>query len=297
VFQLALPYCIVNRRLFTADLVTLLHAYGYLMAATNSLGAEQTLCRAFHSVVCFNRAETLAYANFSFAGETLYRLYRLSLPRSDDDDERRAHHHAQLFPALASCRREIFDDLDQYGMAIDPSLCDYGRKNETAIREVDRLTVLDASRLAKRIDNTTHDHEQACRSRLRMAVAVVGVTVIYVVVTHVIRCVWIMVERRWRTKSTTASSRRKLRRLESNRESPTTGDDVGLPAEYAPHRYDGWAGCNGDGPTTAVKTETTAASDERTLASVRCDPEDDAGGRQSKILSVTSSFQHAQISV
>ena len=49
------------------------------MAATNSLGAEQTLCRAFHSVVCFSRAETLAYANFSFAGETLYRLYRLSL--------------------------------------------------------------------------------------------------------------------------------------------------------------------------------------------------------------------------
>jgi len=54
--------------------VTLLHAYGYLMAAANSLGAEQTLCRAFHSVVCFSRAETLAYANFSFAGETLYRL-------------------------------------------------------------------------------------------------------------------------------------------------------------------------------------------------------------------------------
>jgi len=50
------------------------------MAATNSLGAEQTLCRAFHSVVCFNRAETLAYANFSFTGETLYRLYRLSIP-------------------------------------------------------------------------------------------------------------------------------------------------------------------------------------------------------------------------
>jgi len=31
------------------------------------------------ALVCFSRAETLAYANFSFAGETLYRLYRLSL--------------------------------------------------------------------------------------------------------------------------------------------------------------------------------------------------------------------------
>jgi len=49
--------------LLGADLVTLVHAYGYLMAATNSLGAEQTLCRAFHSVVCFSRrqAETLNY--------------------------------------------------------------------------------------------------------------------------------------------------------------------------------------------------------------------------------------------
>jgi len=46
----------------------------------------------------------------------------------------------------------VFDDLDQYGMAIDPSLCDYGRKNETEIREVERLTVGDSSTLESRID-------------------------------------------------------------------------------------------------------------------------------------------------
>jgi len=144
-----------------ADMVTLLHAYGYLMAAANSLGAEQTLCRAFHSVVCFSRAETLAYANFSFAGETLYRLYRLSLPPSVDDGQQGApHRHDQFFPALSSCRREVFDDLDQYGMAIDPSLCDYGRKNETEIREVERLTVDDATRLQRLVDAAARDDQQ-----------------------------------------------------------------------------------------------------------------------------------------
>lgn len=289
----------------TADLVTVFHAYGYLMAATNSLGAEQTLCRAFHSVVCFSRAETLAYANFSFAGETLYRLYRLSLPPSaafDDDDEGRPLHHVQLFPALTSCRREIFDDLDQYGMAIDPSLCDYGRKNETAIREVDRLTVLDASRLSRYIDDTARNHEQTCRRRLMMAVVAVGGTGIYAVVAHIIRCVWIIVESRRsrRTKSPPSStSRRKQHRLESDHELavPTTHDEDAARREHAFQRYDGWARCNGDGPA-ADKTETNTllASDERTLAS-RCSVDDDVADRQSKILSVTNCIQTAQISV
>jgi len=44
----------------SADLVTLFNAYGYWMAAMNSLGAEeQTLCRTFHSVICFSRTKTL----------------------------------------------------------------------------------------------------------------------------------------------------------------------------------------------------------------------------------------------
>jgi len=290
----------------TADLATLLHAYGYLVAATNSLGAEQTLCRAFHSVVCFSRAETLAYANFSFAGETLYRLYRLSLPQSAafdyDDDESLPRHHVQLFPALASCRREIFDDLDQYGMAIDPSLCDYGQKNETEIREVDRLTIVDASRLGKHIDETLRDHEQTCRRRLMIAVAVFGVTGIYAVVAHLIRCVWITVERRRRTKSP-MSTRRKQHRLESDHElgvqRPITQNDDVPRDEHGLQRYDEWVRCNGDGPTTASKTEmsTLLVSDERTLTSTRCDAEDDTGDRQSKILNVTNCFQSAQITV
>ena len=275
------------------------------MAATNSLGAEQTLCRAFHSVVCFSRAETLAYANFSFAGETLYRLYRSSLPRSaifddDDDDKGRPHHHAQFFPALASCRREIFNDLDQYGMAIDPSLCDYGRKNETEIREVDRLTVEDASRLGRRIDDTARDDEQTSRKCLMIAVAVFGVTGVYAVVAHLTRCVWIIVERRHRTNSS-ASSRRTKRRLEPDHERvrrPSTHDDA-VHGDYVLQRYDGWARCNGEGPTTAGKTETNTllASDELKFASTRCAADDDTGDRQSKILSVTNCFQNAQISV
>lgn len=279
--------------------MTLLHAYGYLMAATNSLGAEQTLCRAFHSVVCFSRAETLAYANFSFAGETLYRLYRLSLPQSaafdHDDDERRPHHHSHFFPALASCRQEIFNDLDQYGMAIDPSLCDYGRKNETEIREVDRLTVEDASRLRRQIEETASNHEQTCRRGLLTAITVLAVTSIYAVVAHLIRGVWIIVERRRRTKSP-VSSRRKQRRLESDCADRPTHDEA-VHEEYVHQRYDGWIRCNGDVPANGkTETNTLQASEDRTLASTRSTTEDVVDS-QSKILSVSKCFQNAQISV
>jgi len=274
------------------------------MAATNSLGAEQTLCRAFHSVVCFSRAETLAYANFSFAGATLYRLYRLSLPpsdASDDNDEGPPSPYVQLFPALTSCRREIFDDLDQYGMAIDPSLCDYGRKNETAIREVDRLTVDDASRLVRRIDDTVREHDLTCRRSLTIAVAVIGATGLYTVLTHLIRCIWITVERRQRGKSP-LPSRRKQHRLEPDRElaiqRPTSNDEETAHREHNAQCYDGWSRCNGEASAKTDKTEmsTLLASDERML-SARCMSEDDTSDRKAKILSVTNCFQTAQISV
>ena len=58
----------------------LLQTYGYLMAAVGYIGAEQALCSAFHSVVCFSHRETFYYANYSFAGESLFRLYRHSYP-------------------------------------------------------------------------------------------------------------------------------------------------------------------------------------------------------------------------
>jgi len=268
------------------------------MAATNSLGAEQTLCRAFHSVVCFSRAETLAYANFSFAGETLYRLYRLSLPQSvSDHDDRRPHHHDQFFPVLASCRREIFDDLDQYGMAIDPSLCDYGRKNETEIREVDQLTIRDASRLSGHIEHAASNHEQTCRWRLLTAVAALTITGLYAVLTHIIRGVWIIVERRRRARSPVSSIRRKQRHLESDctiTVDRSTTQNEAVHDEYVQQRYDGWIRCNGELPTTG-KTETTL--DDRTLPSARSSTEDDVIDNQSKILSVGKSFQSAQISV
>jgi len=289
-----------------ADLVTLLHAYGYLMAATNSLGAEQTLCRAFHSVVCFSRAETLAYANFSFAGETLYRLYRLSLPMSaavdHDDGDRAPHQHARFFPTLASCRREIFDDLDQYGMAIDPSLCDYGRKNETEIREVERLAVDDATRLERHVDGAARADEQVRRRRLLIAAALFFVTAVYAVLAHLVRCVWTVVERRRRTNSP-ASARHKQRRLDSDHGpafgTPPTDDDAvrgDHPLRQHDHRYR----CNGDVPTMTAKAENKfpPAIDNRTLASTRsAADDDDISDRQSKILSVTNCFQNAQITV
>ena len=47
------------------------------------MGAEQTLCTAYHSVACLSRRETLNYSNYSFAAEALFRLYRQTFPFFD----------------------------------------------------------------------------------------------------------------------------------------------------------------------------------------------------------------------
>jgi len=228
------------------------------MATTNSLGAEQALCRAFHSVVCFSRRETLAYANYSFAAETLFRLYRLAsaaLPpetlqprkhgeRSSAERHRNVDHddhgnenieeedgiyiddmgdwsdsaslssdslfsvpdqhlqYSKLFPALVACRREIIDDLDHYGMAIDPSLCDYGRKNESEVHETDRLTTNERTSLTSRLEMEMAkelERSQRWYSASVVAVASIGV---YATVALTLRCACVM------CTAATANSRR-----------------------------------------------------------------------------------------
>lgn len=69
-------------------------SHSYLIASLNYLGAEQALCNAFNSVVCFSRAESFAYANISFSGEAMFHMFRLSYPnhwpnsaRTDDKDD------------------------------------------------------------------------------------------------------------------------------------------------------------------------------------------------------------------
>ena len=98
----------------------LLHSYGYLMGAIGYLGAEQSLCSVFHSVVCFSHRETFYYANFSFSAEALFRLYRQSysgawLARRELPDgvvNWRTAAHRSFFPELQSCRQDILADMD-----------------------------------------------------------------------------------------------------------------------------------------------------------------------------------------
>ncbi|ESO10871.1 hypothetical protein HELRODRAFT_167383 [Helobdella robusta] len=65
-----------------------LTAYSHLMNSVYYLGAEQALCNVFNSVICFTRVESLKFANYSFAGEAVFRSYRLSYPafRNERDD-------------------------------------------------------------------------------------------------------------------------------------------------------------------------------------------------------------------
>ena len=132
-------------------LAGLLQAYGYLIAAVSYVGAEQALCSVFHSFVCFSHRETFYYANYSFAGEAVFRLYRHSYPLDAGAQPRppgwRTDEHRVFFPELSDCRREIVADLDYIGMSTDPSLCSASRKNETRFYELDQLTVDEVQRL------------------------------------------------------------------------------------------------------------------------------------------------------
>ncbi|ESO01102.1 hypothetical protein HELRODRAFT_175131 [Helobdella robusta] len=126
----------------------LLQSHSYLLSSLNYIGAEQSLCRAYHSLVCLTRRETLYYANFSFAGEAFFRMYRQSYPSLTDprDDlprnlneeevlfqpsgtsdtpprswrwygpglsrEWRMAEHKLFFPTLFICRSELVSEMD-----------------------------------------------------------------------------------------------------------------------------------------------------------------------------------------
>lgn len=169
----------------------LMNTYGYLLGAVSYLGAEQALCTVFHAIVCFSHRETFYYANFSFAGEALYRLYRQSYPSTEGvgrGADWRTASHQSFFPELYACRMEILADLDYIGMTSDPSSCSYGRKNETRFFETDALTINEATVLTDAVlslvDLETADH----LFNVWTSAAVLTGSLAYVAVTHIVRC-------------------------------------------------------------------------------------------------------------
>lgn len=127
------------------DIWRWLPSFGYLMASINMLGAEQALCGAFHSLVCFSHRETFYYANFAFAGEATFALYRQAYPELHDDNHHHDPHwktlpHDQFFPALSACRRQIFTDLDLSTVGVYSTACEFTGRNLTLLDDVNVLT-------------------------------------------------------------------------------------------------------------------------------------------------------------
>ena len=175
-------------------LTGLLQAYGYLIAAISYIGAEQALCSVFHSFVCFSHRETFYYANFSFAGEAVFRLYRHSYPLDAADiAERRlpgwrTDEHRVFFPDLTDCRQEIIADLDYIGMSTDPSLCSAVRKNETRFYELDQLTVDEVDRLVSEVGRRLDEAIAAARLRYMVSGVVLASVTVYALLATVVHC-------------------------------------------------------------------------------------------------------------
>lgn len=145
----------------------------------------------FHSFVCFSHRETFYYANFSFAGEAVFRLYRHSYPLDAAEPRPpgwRTDEHRVFFPDLTDCRQEIIADLDYIGMSTDPSLCSAVRKNETRFYELDQLTVDEVERLVNDVRRRLDEAIATARLRYVMSGVVAAGVIIYSILATVAHC-------------------------------------------------------------------------------------------------------------
>ncbi len=197
-------------REYNPDLWGWLLSYSYLLGSVNYLGGEQALCSVFQSVICFSYRETFFYANFTFSGEALFRLYRQSYP-AERESGWRTRLHREFFPLLLTCRDEIFADTGYFGMSSRDLLCDYGRRNETQIQELHVLSVQEydviTSAIRSRIDSCRDD---AILDFLFHAIVLGGV-VCYALLAHAVRCCCIRYSqarkrRKWRMKEAESSA-------------------------------------------------------------------------------------------
>ena len=187
-----------------SDVWKWLLAYSYLMGGINYLGAEQALCSAFYSIICFSHRETFFYANFSFSGEAVFRLYRQAYP-DDREGIWRITPHQHFFPDLHTCREEIFADMDYHGMSMDPSLCDYARKNETRFSDLELLTGDENEMVLTAINSLLQRDSNKALFDLMFSALVFTLILCYVVVIHLCRCVCIKChqarrQKKWRQR-------------------------------------------------------------------------------------------------
>ena len=196
-------------------------AYSYLMGSINYLGSEQALCSVFFSIICFSHKETFYYANASFSGETAFRMYRQSFPVDREDSAWRTRPHAQFFPDMDTCRKEIYADLDYNGISIDPSLCDYSRKNETKFHDVSILTVTEFNGLTGSIEDLLLSRDKEYSLYYVVSSIVLAVLVAYFSALHILRCICI-----------------KCSHLQTSKRRPRDHNDVGVTWNSRDEFYD-----------------------------------------------------------
>jgi hypothetical protein len=172
---------------WAGDVGPWLLAYRQLLGCVNSLGTEQALCSVYHAVVCFGHRETMFYLNYTFSAETSFRLYRHSYPslRLQGNDDNSAWHlrdHHDLFPTLATCRRDVISDMEyiySLGTVYQTSLCDYARRNNTRCVDVTRMLEEESSTLVTLIRSAVDSAMTTARWRYLQWLCVLTIIVLY----------------------------------------------------------------------------------------------------------------------
>lgn len=137
-----------------ATLFGVLNSFLLLMTSLAYLGAEQSMCLAFHAVACFSHKETFHYANFTFGAEAIFRSYRHSLLTLNEPRKHQwPRDYKSLFPELSYCRQEILAEMDNTGEPINPSVCNHSRRNESYVIEVTHLATAEIHFFSSLLEN------------------------------------------------------------------------------------------------------------------------------------------------
>ena len=89
------------------------------------------------------------------------------------------------------CRKEIYADLDYQGISIDPSVCDYSRKNETKFHDVSILTITEFNGLTESIENIMNSRHSDYSLYFVISAVVLAVLLGYFCTLHTVRCLCI----------------------------------------------------------------------------------------------------------
>lgn len=210
-----------------------LKSFSYLVNSLAYLGAEQSLCICFHSLICFSHKETFYYANLTFSAEVMFRTYiqSLKLFTEHKNDEIKNREYNILFPELSYCRQEILSGMDSVGVPIGPSVCNQSRRNETNIVEVNQLATKELTFFENLLYNILSNRVETTEFSFIISTLIFTFFSAYIIIMNLFRLIY------FKTKKPKNKRKKKQLRFDSSSTETIQNDIASRPVQLTnlPH--------------------------------------------------------------